>query len=57
LSLEKSRPRVKPIRRKRNRHFEFHKRSKLFIGTHNETLSVVAMCVGNPDYAPVRIRC
>jgi hypothetical protein len=30
-----------------NRRFEFHKRSELFIRTHNETLSVVAMCVSN----------
>jgi hypothetical protein len=31
-----------------NRRFEFHKRSQLFIGTHNETLPVAAMCVRNP---------
>jgi hypothetical protein len=29
--------------------FEFQKRSQLFIRTHNETLSVVAVCVSNPD--------
>ena len=32
-----------------NRHFQFQKRSQLFIGTHNKTLSVVAMGVCNPD--------
>jgi hypothetical protein len=30
----------------------FPKRSQLFIRSHNETLSVVAMCVGNPDRSP-----
>jgi len=35
--------------------FEFRKRSQFFIGTHNETLSVAAMCVSNPDYSPARI--
>ncbi len=29
------------------------KRRQLFIRTHNETLSVVAMCVNNPDCSPV----
>jgi hypothetical protein len=38
-----------------NRRFKFDKRSQLFIRTHNETLSVVAMCVGNKDCLPVRI--
>jgi hypothetical protein len=28
---------------------QFQKRSQLFIRTHNETLSVVAMSVSNPD--------
>ena len=28
---------------------EFQKRSQLFIRAHNETLSVVAMCVHNPS--------
>jgi hypothetical protein len=32
-----------------NRRFEFKKRSQLLIRTHNETLSVVAMRVSNPD--------
>ena len=31
-----------------SRRFQFQKRSQLFTGTHNETLSVVA-CVHNPD--------
>src|SRR5262249_48452410 len=31
-----------------SRRFNGHKRSQLFIGTHDETLSV-AMCVNNPD--------
>jgi hypothetical protein len=38
-----------------NRRFEFHKRSQLFIRLHNETLSVVAMCVCNPDRSAVGI--
>ena len=38
-----------------NRRFEFQKRSQLLICTHNETLSVVAMCVCNPDRPPARI--
>jgi len=32
----------------------FHKRSQLFIATHDETLSV-AMCVSNPDRSPLGI--
>jgi hypothetical protein len=41
-----------------NRRFEFHEGDQLFIRTHNETLSVVAMCVCNPDRSPVGInRC
>jgi len=35
--------------------FEFHKRSQLFIGLHNETLSVAAMSVNNPDCSPAGI--
>ena len=38
-----------------NRRFEFHKRSQLFIRVHNESLSVAAMCVCNPDRSPVGI--
>jgi hypothetical protein len=33
----------------------FHKRSQLFIGARNETLSVVAMSVNNPDRSPLVI--
>jgi hypothetical protein len=36
-----------------NRQFQFHKRSQLFIRVHNETFSVVAMCVCDPDGSPV----
>src|SRR5882724_9815712 len=32
-----------------NRRFQFHKRRQLFIRTHNETLSAIAMRVSNPD--------
>ena len=32
--------------------FKFQKRSQLFIGVHDKTLSVVAMCVDNPDCSP-----
>jgi hypothetical protein len=38
-----------------NRRFQFRKRRQLFIRMHNETLSVVAMCVCNPDRSPVGI--
>ena len=38
-----------------NRRFEFDERSQLFIGAHNETLSVAAMRVRNPDRSPVGI--
>jgi len=31
------------------------KRSQLFIRSHNETLSIAAMCVRNPDGSPVGI--
>jgi hypothetical protein len=34
----------------RNRRLKFHKRSRLFIRTRNETLSIVAMCVNNPEF-------
>jgi len=36
--------------------FKFQKRSQLFICPHNETLSVVAMRVCNPDCSPVGIK-
>jgi len=35
-----------------NRRFQFHKRSQLFIRTHNEAFSVVAVCVSNEDRSP-----
>jgi hypothetical protein len=38
-----------------NRRFQFQKRSQLFIRTHNEAPSVVAMRVNDPDCAPPRI--
>ena len=38
-----------------NRRFEFKKCSPLSIGTCNKTLSVVAMCVSNPDRSPLGI--
>ena len=37
--------------------FEFHKRSQLFIRTHNEALTFAAMCVSNKDRSPARIHC
>jgi hypothetical protein len=43
------------IRALRNRRFEFDKRRQLFIGVHNETLSVVPMRVSNPERSPVGI--
>jgi hypothetical protein len=36
-----------------NHRFQFQKRRQLFIRTGNETLSVVAMCVNNPDCSPL----
>ena len=38
-----------------NHRFQFHKRGQLFIRTHNETLSVIAMCVSNENCSPARI--
>jgi hypothetical protein len=32
-----------------NRGFEFQKHDQLFIRSHNETLSIVAVCIRNPD--------
>src|SRR5262249_21131979 len=40
---------------KANRCFEFDKRRQLFIRSHNETLSVVAVCVNNPHCSRLRI--
>jgi hypothetical protein len=37
-----------------NRRFKFRKRSQLFIGAHDETLSI-AMRVSNPDCSPFTI--
>jgi hypothetical protein len=36
-----------------NRRLKFRKRRQQFIRTHNETLSVVAKRVSNPDRSPV----
>jgi len=38
-----------------NRRFQFYKRGQLFIGAHNETLSIIAMRVSNEDCSPVGI--
>jgi hypothetical protein len=38
-----------------NRSFQFYKRSQHFIGAHDETPSVVAVRVSNPDCSPLRI--
>jgi hypothetical protein len=38
-----------------NCRFKFQKRSQLFIRAHNETLSVVAVCVNDPDRSPFAI--
>jgi hypothetical protein len=38
-----------------NRRFQLDKRSQLFIGPHNETLSVAAMCVSKKDRSPARV--
>jgi hypothetical protein len=34
-----------------NHRFKFQKRNQLFIGVHNEPVSVVAMRIRNPDYS------
>jgi hypothetical protein len=34
----------------------YEERRQLFIRTHNDTLSVAAMCVSNPDRSPRKIR-
>jgi hypothetical protein len=34
---------------------KFKKRRKLFVATNDETVSVIAVRVSNPDCAPVRI--
>jgi hypothetical protein len=38
-----------------NRPLQFQKRIEDFFRAHNETLSVIAMCVCNPDREPSRI--
>jgi hypothetical protein len=38
-----------------DRRLQFHKRRQLFIRVRNETLSVVAMRVSNPDYLSAKI--
>jgi hypothetical protein len=38
-----------------NRRFQFQKSGQPFIRTHNETLSVAAVCVCNPDRSPFGI--
>jgi hypothetical protein len=53
--LRKSRLLVKKIRASPTRRFEFQKRRQLLIRSCNETLSVVAMCVCNPDRSPFAI--
>src|SRR4030095_7410820 len=40
----------------RDRRYQFNKRRQFLISTHDETLSVVAMCVSNPDCSPLRIQ-
>jgi hypothetical protein len=38
-----------------DRRFQFDKRNQLFIRARNETLSIAAMRVSNPDRSPVQI--
>jgi len=38
-----------------NQQFEFHKRRRFFIGMHNETLSIVAMRVHDPDCSSLAV--
>jgi len=38
------------------RPLQFHKRSQLFIRVHNESLSVIAVCIRNPDGSPLGIQ-
>jgi hypothetical protein len=45
----------RPLSDGANHCFEFHERGHLFIRTHNETLSVAAMRVNNPDRSPLRV--
>ena len=43
------------LARSANRCFQFQKRAHYFISIHNEALSIVAVCVDNPDCPPPRI--
>jgi hypothetical protein len=54
--LKKSRLLVKHNLASANRRFQFQKRSQLFIRAHNETLSVAAVCVSNPDCSALAIQ-
>jgi len=38
-----------------NYQFKFHQRRQLFIRSHNETLSIAAMRISDPDRLPARI--
>jgi hypothetical protein len=40
-----------------NRRFQFNELRQLFIRTHNETLSVAAMCVSIEGCSPVASHC
>jgi hypothetical protein len=42
-----------PVFLLKNRRFQFQKRGQLFIRSNNETLSIIAMRVTNPDRSPV----
>jgi hypothetical protein len=39
-----------------NRRFESHKRSQYFVRSHNDTLSIVVVCIDNPDCSPFAIQ-
>jgi len=49
MLCEKSGQLVKPICRRRKLPIRVPEKPLIFIRTHNETLSVTAMCVSNPD--------
>jgi hypothetical protein len=55
LFCEKSRYLVNLIPSSANHEFKFEKRRQLLVRVHNETFSVVAMCVCNEDRSPVGI--
>ena len=54
-ALKESHLLVKHNRRSMNRLFEFQKCRQLFVGVHNETLSIAAICVANPSRSPLCI--